>query len=61
MKIYFAAFGSDSMKCLNHMKTPNLLFSFYDLTISTIPFRKKSYSIIKEMEEERKCKLKKKN
>ena len=41
MKIYFASFGSDSIHCLKHMKTANLLFSFYDLTISPFPFRKK--------------------
>ena len=61
MRIYFAAFGSDRMSCLKYLKSPNLLFSFYDLTIGTFDFRKKSYDIIKEMKGERKCKLKKKN
>ena len=61
MRIYFAAFGSDSMSCLKYLKSPNLLFSFYDLTIGTFGFRKKSYDIIKEMKGEKKCKSKKKN
>ena len=60
MRIYFAAFGSDSMGCLKHLKSPNLLFSFYDLTIGTFGFRKKSYDIIK-IKGEKKCKSKKKS
>ena len=35
MRIYFAAFGSDSMSCLKYLKSPDLLFSFYDPTIGT--------------------------
>lgn len=35
------------MGILKHMKMANLLFSFYDLAVSIIPFRKKSYDIIK--------------
>ena len=61
MRIYFAAFGSDRMSCLKYLKSPNLLFSFYDLTIGPFGFRKKSYDIIKEMKGERKCKSKRKN
>ena len=43
MKIYMAAGDEHSVDL-----RINILLSFYDLTISTIPFRKKTFQIIKE-------------
>lgn len=48
MRVYFAAVGIDAMGCIDHMKSPNLLFSYYDLTVGPTPFRKQSYKIIVE-------------
>lgn len=52
MKIYLAAIEEHSIN-----STIKILLSFYDLTINTIPFRKKTFEAIKEI----KCKSKNKN
>lgn len=46
MKIFLAGFGYEVIDVLERVKTINLLFSYYDLSIGTFPFRKKSYSYI---------------
>lgn len=51
MKIYFAAVGSETMGCIDRMKSPRILFSYYDITTCPIPFRKKSWDIIKKEKE----------
>ncbi len=46
MKIYLASVEEHSIKKTQQIK---ILLSFYDLTINTIPFRKETFKIIKEM------------
>lgn len=47
MKIYIAGPGP-------HLKLKRLLLSFYDLEISTLPFRKKTFKILKNKYEKNK-------
>ena len=54
MKIYFAALDRDEL--LN--KQGNVLYSFYDLTVSPIQFRKKTWAYyLKNKKKRKKIKL----
>ena len=44
LKIYFAGPGDHILK-----RTKTLLFSYYDIYISSIPFRKVTWKIIKKL------------
>ena len=50
MRIYFAAPDRDELLS----KQGNVLYSFYDLTVSKIPFRKKTWAYYLKMKKKRK-------
>lgn len=48
MKIYFASMGLVDINKEREREDLNILLSFYDLTISLIPFRKETFKWIKD-------------